>query len=200
MPYELLLAIWLFLCAGAGRLYSSLAKLGLCLGLCVLPMCCKIAEGKNYFDISENSSTFVVRTKSNINGANHTKNAETKIRGRHTGESPAVISMHRIDLVRSDLPSLFNSKSFFMRTKNDERTKSSEIGTYVPEIKNLHAGSRQSVINGLFNRPINQLVHDFVVEMDAKNTAYYFILENGHFDSFADYCKNSRKEVCHANS
>lgn len=85
-------------------------------------------------------------------------------------------------------------------TEKKKSTKSAEIGTYVPEIKNLHAGSRQSVINGLFNRPINQLVHDFVVEMDAKNTAYYFILENGHFDAFADYCRNQRKEVCHVNA
>lgn len=85
-------------------------------------------------------------------------------------------------------------------TEKKKSTKSAEIGTYVPEIKNLHAGSRQGVINGLFNRPINQLVNDFVVEMDAKNTAYFFILENGHFDAFSDYCKNQRKEVCHVNA
>ena len=96
---------------------------------------------------------------------------------------------------------IHNQKLFKMQNqKREKSTKSAEIGTYVPEIKNLHAGSRQSVINGLFNRPINQLVHDFVVEMDAKNTAYYFILENGHFDAFADYCKNQRKEVCHVNA
>ena len=126
---------------------------------------------------------------------------ETKIWGRHTVASTAVLSKHLFRSSRSDLPSLFNNQNLFiMREQKDKSTKSAEIGTYVPEIKNLHAGSRQSVINGLYNRPISQLVHDFMVEMDAKNTAYYFILENGHFDAFADYCKNQRKEVCHVNA
>lgn len=64
---------------------------------------------------------FVVRTKSNFHGDITTNKAETNTWGRHTGESPAVISMHRIDLVRSDLPSFINQNSFFMRTKNDDR-------------------------------------------------------------------------------
>lgn len=203
MPYELLLAIWLFLCSWAGRLYSSLAKLGLCLGLCVLPMCCKIAVGKNYFVFSKNITMFAVREylKLNQDATNIEKKSETKKKGRHTDASSEDLSRHRFECSRSDLPPLFNNQNLFiMREQKGQSTKSAEIGTYVPEIKNLHAGSRQSVINGLFNRPINQLVNDFLIEMDAKNTAYFFILENGHFDAFADYCKNSRKEVCHANS
>ena len=145
---------------------------------------------------------FAVRIKLKFQDAkNINYKTETKIWGRRTVASTEVFSRHRFDLVRSDRPFLFNNQNlFFMRTKKDESTKSAEIGTYVPEIKNLHAGSRQSVINGLYNRPISQLVHDFMVEMDAKNTAYYFILENGHFDAFADYCKNQRKEVCHVNA
>lgn len=145
---------------------------------------------------------FAVRIKLKFQDAkNINYKTETKIWGRRTVASTEVFSRHRFDLVRSDRPFLFNNQNlFFMRTKKDESTKSAEIGTYVPEIKNLHAGSRQSVINGLYNRPISQLVHDFMVEMDAKNTAYYFILENGHFDAFADYCKNSRKEVCRVNA
>jgi hypothetical protein len=147
------------------------------------------------------SCTFVVRSNFiNHEATHHKQKSETKKKGRRTVASTAVLSVPRMELLRGDLPPLFNIKSFNMRSKRDDCTKSAEIGTYVPEIKNLHAGSRQSVINGLFNRPINQLVHDFMVEMDAKNTAYYFISENGHFDAFADYCKNSRKEVCHANS
>lgn len=119
---------------------------------------------------------------------------ETEILGRRTVASTEVFSRHRFDLVRSDLPSLFNFNLFIMRTKKDDSTTcAEEIGEFTPVIKNLHAGSRQSVINGLYNRPISQLVHDFMVEMDAKNTAYYFILENGHFDAFADYCKNQRR-------
>lgn len=137
----------------------------------------------------------------NQDATNIEKKSGTKKKGRRTVASTEDLSRHRFGDSRSDLPPLFNNqKLFIMRESKGQSTKSAEIGAYVPEIKNLHAGSRQSVINGLFNRPINLLVHDFLVEMDAKNTAYNFILENGHFDAFSDYCKNSRKEVCHANS
>jgi len=78
------------------------------------------------------------------------------------------------------------------RTKDKSTTCEEEIGTDVPAIKNLHAGSRQSVINGLYNRPISRLMNDFLVERDAKNQAYYFILENGHLDAFSEYCKKER--------
>ena len=202
MPYELLLAIWLFLCGGAGWLYSSLAKFGLCLGLCVLLMCCKIAVDKNNFVFSKNITMFAVRTDFfNYEVSHHKQSTETKTKGRLTAESAAVLSMPRMESVRRDLPPLFNNQKLFsMRTEKDKSAKSASIGTFVPEIRNLHADSRQGVINGLFNRPINQLVNDFLIEMDAKNQAYYFILENGHFDAFSSYCKNSRKEVCHVNS
>lgn len=135
--------------------------------------------------------------KINQDAKNITTSTETKIRGRRTVASTAVLSRHRFGVSSSDLPSLFNNQilNVMLDTKKDKSTKSAKVGTYVPEIKNMHAGSRQSVINGLFNLPINQLVHDFLIEMDAKNTAYYFILENGHFDAFSDYCRNQRKEA-----
>jgi hypothetical protein len=70
--------------------------------------------------IQKNITKFVVRINSNCNGAITTNKAETKILGRQTVASTAVISVHRMELVRSDLPSFINSKSFFMRTKDDE--------------------------------------------------------------------------------
>lgn len=62
---------------------------------------------------------FGVRFNSYFNEAHFRNQTETKTRGRHTGESPEVISLLRNGLGRSDLPSLFNSKLIFMRLKND---------------------------------------------------------------------------------
>jgi hypothetical protein len=56
-------------------------------------------------------------------------------------------------------------------------------------IKAMHASGRKTLIKRLYNRNIHQLINDFVVEMDAKNRAYYFILENGHLDAFKHYCQ-----------
>ncbi len=56
---------------------------------------------------------FVVRELSNIkNNATHHNRTETKSKGRRTGASPAVLSRHCFGGSRSDLPPLFNHKSF----------------------------------------------------------------------------------------
>lgn len=77
-------------------------------------------------------------------------------------------------------------------TKRRSTACAEEISTYVPEIKNFHKGNRESLINDLYGRSINQLINDFIVEMDAKNQAYYFILENGLFMQFRDYCLTNK--------
>ena len=64
----------------------------------------------------------------------------------------------------------------------------------VQEIQQLHAENRQSTISGLMNRSVNQLINDFIVEMDAKNQAYYFILQHGHFDAFKSYCQTPKNQ------
>ena len=64
----------------------------------------------------------------------------------------------------------------------------------VPEIRQLHAANRQSAIRGLMNRPVNQLINDFIIEMDAKNQAYYFILEHGHLGAFKSYCQTPKMQ------
>lgn len=60
-------------------------------------------------------------------------------------------------------------------------------------VKALHAVHRPELIQSLYNRSIQQLINDFIVEMDAKNKAYYFILEHGHFDAFRNYCLTPKK-------
>lgn len=44
---------------------------------------------------------------------------------------------------------------------------------------------------------ICKLESAFHIEMNAKNQAYYFILENGHFDSFSAFCKNNDSKDAH---
>ena len=109
-----------------------------------------------------------------------TKHTElNKDTGKAYGCKFRVLFMHRMDVYSSDLPSLFIFNSCNMLYTKNGRNGSNEAtcnGDELPvnEIRNLHADNRQSVINDLFNRPINQLVNDFLVEMDAKNKAYYF--------------------------
>lgn len=58
----------------------------------------------------------------------------------------------------------------------------------VTEVKELHAASRGKLLNKLERMSKQNLMSQFIVEMDAKNEAYYFILEHGHLQSFHSYC------------
>ena len=42
--------------------------------------------------------------------------------------------------------------------------------------------------NYCLNVSINQLINDFIIEKNAKNKAYYFILQNGYIEQFKEYC------------
>jgi len=58
-----------------------------------------------------------------------------------------------------------------------------------------HKNSRASLIFDLHTRSTDKLISDFLIEMDAKSRAYFFILENGHWESFKAYCQEEN-EVC----
>ena len=58
-----------------------------------------------------------------------------------------------------------------------------------PAIRAVHAAHRPQLIKQLYQKSINQLISDFLIEMDAKNKAYLFILEHGHLDAFKKYCQ-----------
>lgn len=47
----------------------------------------------------------------------------------------------------------------------------------------------QRQINELVSQKLGELHHAINVECDAKNKAYYFILENGYFDQYSEWCK-----------
>ena len=70
----------------------------------------------------------------------------------------------------------------------------------ISAIKSNHKNTRVDVVTRQINKPIGQLIDDFIIEMDAKNTAYYFILENGLLEQFSEYCKtcNLKKGVKNA--
>ena len=135
---------------------------------------------------------FVVLYQFNFYGANSTnKCKEPKDKGaREFKKLNSFLICSANGLVQQRAPLFIHNQNLFkMLYQKRESTKSAK-GSDLPvtEIKDLHASNRQSVINDLFNRPINQLVSDFMVEMDAKNKAYYFILESGMFMQFRDYC------------
>lgn len=68
-------------------------------------------------------------------------------------------------------------------------TTSTPTESEISIIKQLHSGNREGLIKNLYNRSIQQLINDFIIEMDAKNKAYYFILESGLFNEFSNYSK-----------
>ena len=61
--------------------------------------------------------------------------------------------------------------------------------------KQNHKNSRASLIFDLHTRSTDKLISDFLTEVDLKNEAYFFILENGHFESFKAYCKKERRRL-----
>ena len=61
-----------------------------------------------------------MRFNYNNNEVQLTKKAKINYLGRHTGASPEVIFVLRMELGRSDLPSFINFNHLFMRPKNDE--------------------------------------------------------------------------------
>lgn len=50
--------------------------------------------------------------------------------------------------------------------------------------------TKMQLINDLQKR-VNQLNKDFEIEKNCKNNAYFFILENGHFDEYVKYNKSN---------
>jgi hypothetical protein len=69
-----------------------------------------------------------------------------------------------------------------------EKKKLPEVATIA---KLLHSKKNEAEYKqSLRNRDKEQLINDFIIEKNAKNRAYYFILESGNFDSFNAYCLN----------
>ena len=59
-------------------------------------------------------------------------------------------------------------------------------------IQAMHAVHRPELAQRLMHKSFHELVNDFFIEMDCKNEAYFFILENGYFDEFKEYSKTNK--------
>jgi len=50
----------------------------------------------------------------------------------------------------------------------------------------------QMIIKRQYDKTISQLIADYMLERNAKNKAYSFILTNNLYDKFVDYCKKNK--------
>lgn len=134
--------------------------------------------------LNRNSCIFELRLTYNSNEAI----TRTKTKREPTVASTGVIHMLRMCVGRRDSLPLFNQKSFNMRPTNDESATAQET-SFVDLVKQNHKHYRTPLIHDLQNKPQSELISAFLNEMDCKNEAYFFILENDHFDSFKAYCQ-----------
>lgn len=56
-----------------------------------------------------------------------------------------------------------------------------------------HKAQQPEIIQMLYSKSKLDIVNQFVVERDAKNKAYYFIIENKLMHRFEDYFYNRKK-------
>lgn len=55
-------------------------------------------------------------------------------------------------------------------------------------IRQNHAQNRPALVEKMYNKSFKGVIDDFFVELEAKNKAYYFIMEMGLLGEFRDYC------------
>lgn len=128
MPYELLLAIWLFLCGRVCVGFTALLQNLVVRGLCVLQMCCKSVWAK-YFLLFIRSieilPIFVVQIKSITNGAN-SKFYSKEPKDKGAREFKKLISFLSLrDWFGLQRAPLFINQIFFrMQTKKREKSLS----------------------------------------------------------------------------
>ncbi|MFJ1426999.1 hypothetical protein ACILD6_00155 [Capnocytophaga canimorsus] len=113
-------------------------------------------------------------------------NKSLKVFGETGGDSLSYFSLLTFNFHRQ-MPKTVKITRGAKRSNTASTSVANEIPTQ--QIQQLHNQNRESLIRGLYNRSIQQLIHDFIIEMDAKNKAYYFILESGLFNEFSNYCK-----------
>jgi len=62
-----------------------------------------------------------------------------------------------------------------------------ETAQFIKELQERHSNSDD--VNYCLNVSINQLIGNYITEKNAKNKAYYFILESGYWEQFKKYDK-----------
>ena len=116
----------------------------------------------------------------NEDATNYLSKAETKARGRQTGESPAVLYWHLLlSSSSSDLPLLFNPKSFFMLELQDEL---SFPGKDQGKAQDLPTGE---VLNNFFSNYSPEDVNSFLWDW------YVTALGSGDMDCWTAFDRSS---------
>lgn len=64
----------------------------------------------------------------------------------------------------------------------------------VEALKRAHLKERQRLVESISNMSIMQLATELAEERQLKNQAYYFILKEGHVESFRKYSQNDKKQ------
>jgi len=136
--------------------------------------------------------TFAARDNSKYNEPKSIQTFKNP-QGWRTVASTEVFSELSFGLSRGDHPSFFYSQNLnVMRDNRDEATglTPSERGI----IRDCHRNNRQALILSLKRENSEQLINDFLTEMDAKNQAYSFIMDIGQLLAFRDYCINPKPQ------
>ena len=126
----------------------------------------------------------LLRTKSFFYAVSRA-NTETRKKREPNGESPSVISMHIIDLVRRDSLPLFNQKSFKMRTKN-AKGNSKRVAKSVTIQLPIQSNPYGIPLIADYFAEIQRM---YDVEKNIKNNLYAFILELGLFNELKEYSR-----------
>ena len=50
-------------------------------------------------------------------------------------------------------------------------------------------------IEHCFNISIEQLIKEYIIEKNAKNRAYFFILKGGYLEQFKEYCYKEKPKA-----
>lgn len=103
------------------------------------------------------------------------------------------LSMLRHSCVVRDLPIFSSHKTFCMHNTKRSTQKQLQDKQLVAEIQSLHSEAHKTRVIRLYKRSFGQLVEDFIVEMDAKNRAYYFIMQSGYLQEFEEYCNGGQR-------
>lgn len=67
----------------------------------------------------------------------------------------------------------------------------------MPKYNEIRVKENNSTQNFAPNSAKTVSYRKFEIEKNAKNEAYYFILSNGLFEAFAEFCKNCRSSDLH---
>ena len=55
-------------------------------------------------------------------------------------------------------------------------------------LRKSHKDSRHELLRKLIIMSKTELINNLLIEMDAKNDAYYYIIESGQMNAFGQYC------------